>query len=176
MNIIELINLIKPLPELFIHEHDIFCLEAFLNGWYYRNQEEEVKAYILYKDFYYWLRKKYHLRDSRGWASILFYKFKTKEKALDAFFELFDTFYQEHISRDFFGKVKWLIITLEDENYNNLAHLLNEDLKYTTLGTELCMKLQSHLNTILRERGTYPRAHLSLVEELLKELHEKIAP
>jgi len=72
--------------------------------------------------------------------------------------------------------VKWLIITLEDENYNNLAHLLKEDLKYTTLGTELCMKLQSHLNTILRERGTYPRAHLSLVEELLKELHEKIAP
>ena len=47
MNIIELINLIKPRPELFIHEHDIFCLEAFLNGWYYRNQEEEVKAYIL---------------------------------------------------------------------------------------------------------------------------------
>ena len=106
MDIIELINLIKPRPELFIHEHDIFCLEAFLNGWYYRNQEEEVKAYILYKDFYYWLRKKYHLRDSRGWASILFYKFKTKEKALDAFFELFDTFYQEHISRDFFGKVE----------------------------------------------------------------------
>lgn len=106
MNIIELINLIKPRPELFIHEHDIFCLEAFLNGWYYRNQEEEVKANILYNDFYYWLRKKYHLRDSRGWADILFYKFKTKEKALDAFFELFDTFYQEHISRDFFGKVE----------------------------------------------------------------------
>ena len=124
MNIIELINLIKPRPELFIHEHDIFCLYNFLNGWYYRNQEEEVKAYILYKDFYYWLRKKYHLRDSRGWASILFYKFKTKKKALDAFFELFDTFYQEHISRDFFGKVKWLIITLEDENYNNLAHFV----------------------------------------------------
>ena len=118
MNIIELINLIKPLPELFIHEHDIFCL--------------------------------------------------------DAFFELFDTFYQEHISRDFFGKVEWLIITLEDENYDNLAHLLKEDLKYTTLGTELCMKLQSHLNTILRERGTYPRVHFSLVEELLKELNEKV--
>ena len=176
MNIIELINLIKPLPELFINEHDIFCLNAFLNGWCYRNREEEVKANILYKDFYYWLRKKYHLRDSRGWANILFYKFKTKEKALDAFFELFDTFYQEHISRDFLGKVEWLIITLEDENYDNLAHLLKEDLKYTTLGTELCMKLQSHLNTILRERGTYPRAHLSLVEELLGELHEKIAP
>ena len=26
MNIIELINLIKPRPELFIGEHDIFCL------------------------------------------------------------------------------------------------------------------------------------------------------
>ena len=118
MNIIELINLIKPRPELFIHEHDIFCLYSFLNGWYYRNREEDVKANILYNDFYYWLRKKYHLRDTRGWASILFYKFKTKEKALDAFFELFDTFYQEHISRDFLGKVEWLIITLEDEAYD----------------------------------------------------------
>ena len=174
MNIIELINLIKPLPELFIGEHDIFCLEAFLNGWYYRNQEEEVKADILYNDFYYWLRKKYHLRDSRGWADILFYKFKTKEKALDAFFELFDTFYQEHISRDFFGKVKWLIITLEDENYNNLARLLKEDMKYTTSGTEFCIKLQSHLNTILQEKDTYPRVYFSLVEELLKELNEKV--
>ena len=174
MNIIELINLIKPRPELFINEHDIFCLNAFLNGWCYRNREEEVKANILYKDFYYWLRKKYHLRDSRGWANILFYKFKTKEKALDAFFELFDTFYQEHISRDFFGKVKWLIITLEDENYNNLAHLLKEDLKYTTLGTELCMKLRFRLTTILQERDTYPRVHFSLVEELLKELNEKV--
>lgn len=48
MNIIELINLIKPRPELFIHEHDIFCLYAFLNGWYYRNPKEEVKADILY--------------------------------------------------------------------------------------------------------------------------------
>ena len=170
MNIIELINLIKPRPELFINEHDIFCLNAFLNGWYYRNQEEEVKANILYKDFYYWLRKKYHLRDSRGWADILFYKFKTKEKALDAFFELFDTFYQEHIYRDFFGKVEWLIITLKDEKYNNL---LKEDLKYTTLGTELCMKLRFRLTTILQERETYPRVHFSLVEELLEELNKK---
>ncbi len=174
MNIIELINLIKPRPELFIGEHDIFCLEAFLNGWYYRNQEEEVKANILYKDFYYWLRKKYHLRDSRGWANILFYKFKTKEKALDAFFELFDTFYQEHISRDFLGKVEWLIITLKDENYNNLAHLLKEDLKCTTSETALYMKLQSHLNTILQEREIYPRVYFSLVEELLEELNEKV--
>ena len=174
MNIIELINLIKPRPELFIHEHDIFCLYNFLNGWYYRNQEEEVKANILYKDFYYWLRKKYHLRDSRGWANILFYKFKTKEKSLDAFFELFDTFYQEHISRDFFGKVKWFIITLEDEGYKEIAHLLKEDMKCTTSGTELYMKLQSHLNTILQKRSTYPRVHLSLVEELLEELNEKV--
>ena len=176
MNIIELINLIKPRPELFIIEHDIFCLYSFLSGWYYHNQEEDVKANILYKDFYYWLRKKYQLRDSRGWANILYYKFKTKEKALDAFFELFDTFYQEHISRDFLGKVKWLIITLEDEAYEEIAHLLKEDLKCTTSETALCRKLQSHLNTILQERSKYPRTHFSLVEELLEDVNKKITP
>ena len=70
--------------------------------------------------------------------------------------------------------MKWLIITLEDENYDNLAHLLKEDLKYTTLGTELCMKLRFRLTTILQERDTYPRVYFSLVEELLKELNEKV--
>ena len=58
--------------------------------------------------------------------------------------------------------MEWLIITLEDEAYEEIAHLLREDIKHTTLGTELCMKLQSHLNTILQERSKYPRTHFSL--------------
>ena len=70
--------------------------------------------------------------------------------------------------------MKWFIITLEDENYNNLARLLKEDMKYTTSGTELCVKLRFRLTTILQKRSTYPRTHFSLVEELLKELIKKM--
>ena len=95
MTIIELIKLIKPIPELFIGIHNIFCLEAFINGWYYRDDKEDVRASVLYTEFYEWLRKRYNMRDSRGWANILYYKFETEEKALDEFFVLFNTFYKE---------------------------------------------------------------------------------
>ena len=95
MTIIELIKQIKPIPKLFIRKHSIFSLEVFIDGWYYRDEEEDVKADILYTDFYEWLRKRYDMNDSRGWADILLYKFETEEKALDEFFVLFNIFYME---------------------------------------------------------------------------------
>ena len=95
MTIVELIKQIKPFPVLFIRKHSIFSLEVFIDGWYYRDEEEDVKADILYTDFYEWLRKRYNMNDSRGWADILLYKFETEEKALDEFFVLFNIFYME---------------------------------------------------------------------------------
>ena len=95
MTIIELIKQINPFPVLFIRKHSIFNLEVFIDGWYYRDEEEDVKADILYTDFYEWLRKRYNMNDSRGWADILLYKFETEEKALDEFFVLFNIFYME---------------------------------------------------------------------------------
>jgi len=88
MTIIDLIKLIKPIPELFIGIHNIFCLEAFINGWYYRDDKEDVRASVLYTEFYEWLQ-------DGGWADILYYKFETEEKALDEFFVLFNIFYME---------------------------------------------------------------------------------
>ena len=96
MTIIELIKQIKPFPVLFIRKHSIFNLEVFIDGWYYRDENEDVKADILYTEFCEWLRKRYNMRgDSRGWANILYYKFETEEKALDEFFILFNIFYKE---------------------------------------------------------------------------------
>ena len=95
MTIIELIKLIKPIPEMYIRKHSIFCFEAFVNGWYHRDEKEDVKANVLYTEFYEWLRKKYNINNTMGWANILFYKFETEEKALDEFFILFNTFYKE---------------------------------------------------------------------------------
>ena len=95
MTIVELIKLIKPIPELFIREHSIFSLEVFIDGWYYRDDKEDVKSGILYSEFYEWLRKRYNIDNTMGWANILYYKFETEEKALDMFFVLFNTFYKE---------------------------------------------------------------------------------
>ena len=95
MTIINLIKLIKPIPELYIRKHSIFCFEAFVNCWHYRNTKEDVRASILYTEFYEWLQEKYKVGGSGGWADILLYKFETEEKALDEFFVLFNTFYKE---------------------------------------------------------------------------------
>ena len=93
MTIIELIKQIKPFPVLFIRKHSIFNLEVFIDGWYYRDEEEDVRASVLYKEFYEWLQEKYKVGGSGGWADILYYKFETEEKALDEFFVLFNIFY-----------------------------------------------------------------------------------
>ena len=99
MTIIELIKLIKPIPELYIRKHSIFCLKAFIDGWCYRDIEEyikeEAKEQVLYTEFYEWLQEKYKVGGSGGWADILLYKFETEERALDEFFVLFNTFYKE---------------------------------------------------------------------------------
>ena len=95
MTIVELIKLIKPIPELFIRKYNIFYFEAFVNGWYYRDNKEDVTSGILYSEFYEWLQEKYKVGGSGGWADILYYKFETEEKALDMFFVLFNTFYKE---------------------------------------------------------------------------------
>ena len=95
MTIVELIKLIKPIPELFIRKHSIFSLEVFIDGWYYRDDKEDVRASVLYTEFYEWLQEKYKVGGSGGWADILLYKFETEEKALDEFFVLFNTFYKE---------------------------------------------------------------------------------
>ena len=95
MTIIELIKLIKPIPELFIRKYNIFYFEAFVNGWYYRDNKEDVTSGILYSEFYELLRKRYNIDNTMGWANILYYKFETEEKALEEFFILFNTFYKE---------------------------------------------------------------------------------
>jgi len=102
MTIVELIKLIKPIPELFIRKYNIFYFEAFVNGWYYRDNKEDVKSGILYSEFYEWLRKRYNIDNTMGWANILYYKFETEEKALDEFFILFNIFYKET-----FGEELW---------------------------------------------------------------------
>jgi len=55
MTIIDLIKQIKPIPELFIRKHSIFSLEVFIDGWYYRDDKEDVRASVLYTEFYEWL-------------------------------------------------------------------------------------------------------------------------
>ncbi len=91
MTIIELINILKFRPGMYIGRNSIFCLKSFIDGWYFRNMEEEVEIGIL-NDFYLWLQKYFNIYDSRNWDELLFWVFKDEKKSLDNFFVLFDKF------------------------------------------------------------------------------------
>jgi len=77
MTIIDLIKLIKPIPELFIGIHNIFCLEAFINGWHYRDTKEVVEAGLI--SFIINLKQKKRLWMSSSSYSIPFIKKNTKQ-------------------------------------------------------------------------------------------------
>lgn len=47
MNVIELIRMIKDRPAMYIGKHSIFCLQAFIYGWHFRNINEDVQIQIL---------------------------------------------------------------------------------------------------------------------------------
>ena len=91
MIITELIAIIRPRPGMYIGKNNIFCFKAFIDGWYFRLESEDVKIEIL-NDFYIWLQKKYSIYDNRNWDELLFLIFKDEKKALDNFFILFDDF------------------------------------------------------------------------------------
>jgi len=92
MNVIELINTLKQRPGMYIGKNNIFCLKSFIDGWYFRNMEEDTNMDILI-EFYLWLQNKFNIRDNRNWDELLFLVFdKNEEKALNNFFVLFDDF------------------------------------------------------------------------------------
>lgn len=91
MTTIELINILRVRPGMYIGRNSIFCLKSFIDGWYFRNIEEDVNIGVL-NDFYSWLQKYYKIYDSRNWDELLFLVFKDEKKSLDVFFTLFDEF------------------------------------------------------------------------------------
>jgi len=91
MNTVELINTLRNRTAMYIGKHSIFCFRAFINGWHFRNTEEDVNIEVL-NDFCLWLQKYYNIDDNRSWDELLFLTFKNEKDALDNFFILFDKF------------------------------------------------------------------------------------
>lgn len=91
LTLIELIELVRTSPEKYIEKYDVECFHVFLIGYMLRDNTKIPDEKIL-TDFYHWLQKRYIIYDSRGWSDILLLEAKTREKALDMFFELFDVF------------------------------------------------------------------------------------
>lgn len=91
MDTIQLIKLLRERPGMYIGQNSIFCLKAFIDGWFFRDMKEDINIEIL-NHFCSWLQEKYNLDDSLNWDGLLFKVFKDERKALDVFFILFDDF------------------------------------------------------------------------------------
>jgi hypothetical protein len=90
----ELIAIIRSRPGMYIGKNNIFCLKAFIDGWYFRDESKDTEIELL-NEFYFWLQEKYNIHDNRNWDELLFLIFKDEKKALDHFFRLFDDFLSE---------------------------------------------------------------------------------
>lgn len=97
MNVIELIRMIKNRPAMYIGKHSIFCLKAFIDGWYFRNIDENVKIELM-NDFSLWVNNLFFNGSELtcNWCEFL-YKLSANDesKALDKFFILFEQFLTE---------------------------------------------------------------------------------
>lgn len=94
MNVLELIKLLEPRPVMYISRHNLSSLRAFIDGWYFRNQIDDVGMDIL-NDFQIWLQERNQLDNYRRWDTIIIYLCQDDNKALDYFFKLFNEFLLE---------------------------------------------------------------------------------
>jgi hypothetical protein len=96
MNFEELIKLLEPRCPMYTGSHGLTGLVAFLNGWRFRNLDEEVNVEILV-DFEKWLQNTYEFDDSSPWSRILLYLGGDDHAALKLFFVEFNKFLKERI-------------------------------------------------------------------------------
>ena len=90
-------NLIARLSQrtaMYIGKNDIFYLDAFISGWLFC-PIEDISDLHLFGDFQEWLRKKFNIQGTQGWAKIILFQCFDEKQALEYFFKLFNEFLEE---------------------------------------------------------------------------------
>lgn len=90
----ELIKEMERRPEIYIGERSLSLLNAFINGWIYRNEASVIDINLL-ANFQDWIQKKYQITSSHSWARIISFHSSSDYKAFDRFFNLFNEFLEE---------------------------------------------------------------------------------
>ena len=91
MNIVDLIKIIEKRPAMYISYNSISCLKSFIDGYYFRNTNDEIGMNIL-NDFSKWLQSLYDLDDKKGWEKIILFYSQDEADALKNFFNFFNEF------------------------------------------------------------------------------------
>jgi hypothetical protein len=90
-----LIKKIKKAPSMYLGQHSIICLQAFLSGYSVAKHElggQPTEQDRDFMEFPEWIRKRFNIQTSQSWASIILFYSEDERKALDKFFQLFEEF------------------------------------------------------------------------------------
>jgi len=91
LSIKTLISTISQRTAMYIGRNDIFCLQAFINGWIFQNTDSISDLYLI-DDFQKWIAARFEIKSTQGWSSIILFYSVDEQHALKQFFELFGEF------------------------------------------------------------------------------------
>ncbi len=94
---IQLLEQIELRPPMYIGEHNIHCLKAFLDGWLLGNAKSTEPMNFMVR-FQAHIAKKYRILSTQSWAHILAFYSPNLSAALDLAFREFQDFRKEDLS------------------------------------------------------------------------------
>lgn len=93
-SIVDLIRTVEKRTTMYIGKNDIYCLQAFIEGWILRNTESISDIEVL-NQFQVWIVKKYSINTTQSWASIIAFFAMDYKDEIPLFFDNFNAFIKE---------------------------------------------------------------------------------
>lgn len=91
----DFIEVIRDRTSMYIGGRTIIHLKAFLDGWYFGNEESIKDAYLL-GEFQDWIQIKYSVTSTQSWAKIILFHSMDEYAALNNFFDLWTNFMESY--------------------------------------------------------------------------------
>lgn len=93
----EFLEQIQDRTSMYIGGSSILQLKAFLDGWFFGNENEISDAFLL-SDFQDWIQKKYKVTSTQNWAKIILFYSNDEFNALINFFRLWNEFIKKSVN------------------------------------------------------------------------------
>jgi hypothetical protein len=95
LDLYDLIHNIQKRPAMYLGQPSISQLRTFLAGYFFARHQSgqpETEQEKQFSDFQAWVQQQFRITSSQSWDKIILFFSQDEQKALELFFELFDTF------------------------------------------------------------------------------------
>lgn len=91
--LLEVLQLIRHRPAMYIGHRSIWGLGAFLSGYAFaQSQIEDQESDMFLRDFQRWIYKRFEVTGTQGWERIICFYSEDERDALDVFWSLLDEY------------------------------------------------------------------------------------